>query len=238
MSDEDFDIESLAVYLHVGAAQVLKLAERGKLPGRRVGGTWRFSRAEIHHWFERTLGVSDEHDLVHYEGVLESSERSRGVEPESVLLTRFLPMEAIAVPLLAKTRASVIRSMVELAGASGRLWDVPRMVEAVSAREEMHSTALEIGVALLHPRRPMVSILSEPTVALGITATPVVFAASGGFVTDVFFLICSTDDQGHLRTLARISRLIGQEGFLAELRGAASPAEAREVIEKRELLLS
>jgi PTS system nitrogen regulatory IIA component len=52
MAQEDFDIDSLAVFLHMMPAAVLKLAERGKLPGRRVGGDWRFSAAEIHHWLE------------------------------------------------------------------------------------------------------------------------------------------------------------------------------------------
>ena len=55
MSDDDFDIESLAAYLHLATTQVAKLADRGKLPGRRIGGTWRFSRAEVHHWLEERI---------------------------------------------------------------------------------------------------------------------------------------------------------------------------------------
>ena len=43
------------------------------------------------------------------------------------------------------------------------------MVEAVRAREEMHSTALDNGVALLHPRRPTVTDLAEAVLALGIS---------------------------------------------------------------------
>ena len=49
MSQEDFDIHRLAEYLHMMPSAVIKLAERGKLPGRRVGGDWRFAAAEIHH---------------------------------------------------------------------------------------------------------------------------------------------------------------------------------------------
>ena len=45
MSETDFDLESLAVYLHLTRQQVLKLAERGQLPGRKVAGKWRFARA-------------------------------------------------------------------------------------------------------------------------------------------------------------------------------------------------
>jgi deoxyxylulose-5-phosphate synthase len=58
-----------------------------------------------------------------------------------------LPLEAIAVPLNARTRNSVIDSMVELAAQTGWLWDPKAMAEAVHAREDMHPTALENGVA-------------------------------------------------------------------------------------------
>src|SRR5690606_12943820 len=58
MAEEDFNIETLADYLHLEANQVSRLAERGKLPGRRIGGAWRFSRAEIHHWLENRIGLS------------------------------------------------------------------------------------------------------------------------------------------------------------------------------------
>ena len=38
MSANDFDIHTLARYLHLAPQQVAKLADRGKLPGRKVGG--------------------------------------------------------------------------------------------------------------------------------------------------------------------------------------------------------
>src|SRR5262245_42062690 len=59
MADADFDLDRLAAYLHMMPDDVQKLAERGKLPGRRVGGAWRFSAAEIHHWMEDRIGLSD-----------------------------------------------------------------------------------------------------------------------------------------------------------------------------------
>ena len=70
MPYSDFTIETLAAHLHLTPQQVSRLADRDKLPGRKVGGCWRFSRADIHHWFEQRIGVSDEDRLVHVEGVL------------------------------------------------------------------------------------------------------------------------------------------------------------------------
>ena len=236
MAEEDFDIESLAAYLHLAPAQVGKLAERGKLPARRVAGDWRFSRAEVHLWLEQQIGLSAEEELLRVENVLQASAEQAGAEPASIVAQ--LPPEAIEIPLAARTRNSVIHSMVELAARTGWLWDPAKMAEAVGTREEMHPTALESGVALLHPRRPMPSILGQAFLALGRTERGIPFGGSRGVLTDVFFLICSVDDRGHLQTLARLSRVIAAPGFLEQLREAPDVRATRAVVEQFEQALA
>ena len=232
MADDDFDISGLAAYLHLSPQQVSRLAERGKLPGRRVGDDWRFSSAEIHHWLEDRIGLSDESELVHVEGALQRA--VGGEEAEEVSIAAMMPVEGIAVPLVGKTRRSVVSEMVELAAGTGYLWDPQKMAEAVDARERMHPTALDIGVALLHPRRPMSSILGEPLIALGLSPRGIPFGSERGRLTDVFFLICSCDDSTHLRTLARLSRVINDADFLERLRGCEQPGEVHALVVERE----
>lgn len=211
-------------------AAVAKLAERGKVPARRVGGEWRFSAAEIHHWLEDRIGLSDDEALVQMEGALDRAAESDVAE---VLISELLKIEAIEAPLDARTRNSVIVKMCELASRTHLLWDAAKMAEAVRAREEMHSTALDNGVALLHPRRPMTAILAEAVLALGISPGGIHFGA-GGQLTDIFFLICSTSDHEHLRILARLSRVINDQTFLAKLRSAGSSGDALQLIRDRE----
>ncbi len=230
MPHEDFDIDSLAAYLHLTPPQVAKMADRDKLPGRKIGGKWRFSQAEIHHWLEEKIGASDAEGLLDVEEVLE---RNAGhAEQEAISIKDHLPSDAIAVPLAARTRNSVITAMTTLAANSGLLWDPEKMAEAIRARENLHPTALDNGVALLHARRPMPTILAEPFLALGITSTGIPFG--GGGLTDLFFLVCSCDDRGHLRLLARLSRLLSDPELLAALRAAQSPGEVRACIEQCE----
>ena len=231
MAQDDFDIDRLAAYLHMMPATVVKLAERGKLPGRRVGGEWRFSAAEIHHWLEDRIGLSDDEALVHMEGALDRAAEVAAVKEVSI--ADLLKLEAIEVPLNARTRTSVIAKMTQLAARTHLLWDPAKMAEAVRAREEMHSTALDNGVALLHPRRPMPAILAEAVLALGITPGGIPFG-SGGSLTDIFFLICSTSDHEHLRILARLSRVINDQNFLAALRAADNPAALHRLIRERD----
>jgi nitrogen PTS system EIIA component len=227
----DFDVEMLARYLHLDPQQVIKLAERDKLPGRKIGGEWRFSRPDIHQWFENRIGLSEEEGLVEVENVLQRSAPPENEKPISI--SELLPVEAIAVPLHARTRSAVIDAMVNLAADTGLLWDAKAMAEAVRLREEIHPTALENGVALMHPRRPMTKILSQPFLALGCTLSGIPFG-SGCPLTDVFFLICSTDDRVHLHTLARLSRLLTVSGFLNELHQAQDAKTAHRLIVEAE----
>jgi PTS system nitrogen regulatory IIA component len=234
MAQDDYDVERLAAYLHMMPVAVLKLAERGKLPARRVGGEWRFSAAEIHHWLEDRIGLSDDEALVQMEGALDRASTTATVDEVSIAV--LLHDEAIEVPLAARTRGSVIARMTELAAATHLLWDPAKMAEAVRLREEMHSTALDNGVALLHPRRPMPAILAEAVLALGITPGGIPFG-TGGSLTDIFFLICSTSDHEHLRILARLSRVINDQDFLASLRAAGDVTSLHRLIREREVAI-
>jgi nitrogen PTS system EIIA component len=235
MADEDFGIESLAAYLHLDAAQVLRLAERGRLPGRKVGGQWRFAPGEIHHWLEQRIGISSDLELIHMEGALE---RAGPGDEEPVSIATLLPLQAIAVPLPARTRSSVMASVVEQAARTGWLWDVAKMIEAVRTREDMVPTALDNGVALLHPRRPQANLLAQPFIAFGRTERGIPFGAPRGALTDLFFLICSIDDRGHLQTLARLSRIIGEPDLLSALRTAPNAQAVHDAIRSAETKLS
>ncbi len=180
---EDLDVARLAEYLHLTPEQVTKMAVRGKVPARRVGGVWRFSEAEIHHWLEERIGVSDSEQLQKVQQVLDRVAGEVTDRPIHELCT----IETIQIPLNARTRSSVIRSMCDLAAKSGLMWDPPTMAEAVKAREQMHPTALDCGVALLHPRRPQTSILADSVVAMAVC--PIRDSVLRSWPTDRRFLL-------------------------------------------------
>ena len=229
MGSDMMDVDQLAAYLRRDAREVGKLASRGRLPGHKVGGEWRFARAEINTWLESQMhGYTDEQ--------LTALESGHG--REEPLIAALLSPACVAVPLAASTKASVLKELVKLAEESWEIYDPEAILEAVRAREEMASTALPSGVAFPHPRRPLSAALGESVVAFGRTASGVPFGDPNGGLTDCFFLICCRDDQTHLRVLARLTRLLLREGFLDELRTVETPAEAYEIIvaAERELM--
>ncbi len=234
---DDLDLQQLAEYLHLELSRVTKMAERGQLPGRKVAGQWRFHRAEVNQWLEQRIGGLEDDELERLETGLHRV--GGGRSPHEFTLAELLVIEAIAVPLAARTRSSVIRAMVDLAAQTGWLWDPQSFAEAVRQREELYPTAMEGGYALLHPRRPLASILAQPFLALGRTETGIPFGTTASGLTDLFFLICSTDDAEHLQTLARLGRVLSQPGIGDRLREAVDAVAVREVlVETEQELLS
>jgi len=210
---DGFDTASLARFLQITPAQVEHLADRGRLPGNKVGGGWRFSQAEIDQWLEAAIGSSDPSDFSSVGAWLKEQ-----VGAEEARVSQWLRPETIACPMDARTRSSVIQNMVQLVAKTGLLWDEGKMRDAVRDREHLHPTALDNGVALLHPRRPLGSILAEPVLAIGSTPQGIAFGGPRGELTDVFFLICSVDDTGHLQMLAKLSRMLADPEFVLGLR--------------------
>lgn len=228
MSESNFDLPRLAKYLHLPEKQVQKLAERGDIPGRKRKGEWFFSKEEVHQWMEKKICTSDSQELASAENVL--AKNAAGDET-GIFLRDLIPEGGIEIPLRARTKDSVIRSICSLATSTGLLWDEEKMIDALRKREELMPTALDNGVALLHPRRPMPSILGESFITLAIAPSGIPFGGGFGNLTDVFFLICSTDDRIHLRILARLGRiLINDQDFVDRLRSADSPEAVRQII--------
>lgn len=228
MADDFFDVDSLARFLHLLPEQVQKMAERNKLPGRRVANQWRFDRTEIFHWFENSIGISDEEQLKQVEKILQ---RHPGIEPGTTIrLQDFLPSELILIPCSSRSKSSLINDLCEFVAQQGRLWEPVKMAQAIRAREELHSTALDNGVALLHPRRPQPGWIDSPFVALAKVDAGLPFGGPRGAMTRLFFLIASDQDAFHLKMLARISRLLAQAGFIDQLLAADGAATAHDVM--------
>jgi PTS system nitrogen regulatory IIA component len=228
MSNETMDLDQLATYLQRDVREVTKLASRGHLPGRRVGGEWRFARAEINHWLENQLSSYSEQELT-------ALERSRHNQPqEQPLVSALLTEATIAVPLEAKTKPAVLRELVHLAEQSWQVFDPAAILEAIRQREEQASTALLSGVALPHPHRPLPGALGDHVLALGVTPSPIPFGGPGASLTDIFILTCCLDDQTHLRVLARWSRLLLREGLADDVRSCPDAKSVRDYIVRAE----
>lgn len=59
---EILTIKQVAEYLKVTERTIYRLAAAKKIPAFKVGGTWRFSRADIDNWIKQQSSVDQEDD--------------------------------------------------------------------------------------------------------------------------------------------------------------------------------
>lgn len=223
-------VQEVARMLGADARRVERMAQRGEIPCQKVGGQFRFNRAEITQWLQQEMaGMSDDH-LAQVDAGMTAH---REAEEDELILTPLLRVAAVATELDARTKQSTLRELVALAEQTGLVLDRQEFAEAVMRREELGSTAMEGGIAIPHPR-PLPYAIAEPILVVARTTGGIAFAAPDGRLTQLFFLTASPDDHHHVHILARLCRMLQDGDFVARLESAATAQEMIELMTERE----
>lgn len=59
MNDQILTLKEVAAYLKLAEKTAYRLTSEGKLPGFKVGGSWRFKREDLEAWIEKQKGVAE-----------------------------------------------------------------------------------------------------------------------------------------------------------------------------------
>ncbi|MDR3161903.1 MAG: PTS sugar transporter subunit IIA [Spirochaetaceae bacterium] len=117
----------------------------------------------------------------------------------------------------------LLRNLIQSGPAVSGL-DRDRLLEAVLERETLVSTAVGRGIALPHPRTPLIEDPGEQRVVTAFLRRPVPWDAPDGEPVHTALLIISASARLHLHTLSGINFLCQQEPFRRLLKKRA-PAE-------------
>jgi PTS system nitrogen regulatory IIA component len=223
-------IQEVARMLGSDVRRVERMAQRGEIPCQKVGGQYRFNRAQITEWLQQQMGGMSHDDLAEVDAGMTSH---REVGEDEAIITPLLRIEAVTTSLGSRTKNSTLRELVSLATATGKVYNEQELFDAVMHREELCSTAMEGGIAIPHPRRPVPDAIAEPILVVARTQG-IAFGAPDGRLTQLFFLTASQDDRHHLHILARLCRMLHEEKFVARLEEAETPAQIIELMTSRE----
>ena len=127
--------------------------------------------------------------------------------------------------LEAENKYGAIRILREKAKELHLVRDARWLYEVVVAREELISTAIGHGVALLHPRHLHPSKIKTPSILFGRSKNPVDFDAPDNQPVNLFFMLLLHNDKQHLFSLSYISKLIMNPEILEALSTATTPEE-------------
>jgi PTS system nitrogen regulatory IIA component len=225
------NLRELASFIGIDQRQAEKLAQRNQIPCQKVGGQLRFNRAEITDWLQQQMGTMAQKGLADMDAGITAH---RQTDPEDALITPMLRLQAISISLPARTKNSALRELVALAHETELLYDGEALLEALIKREELCSTAMEAGIAIPHPRRPLPHAIADSLLVIAHTSQGIGFGGPDGGLTDLFFMTCSQDDRHHLHVLARLCRMLHDSSLADDLRHAANSVEIIQLMRDRE----
>jgi PTS system nitrogen regulatory IIA component len=127
-----------------------------------------------------------------------------------------LSSDLIIEELQASDKTGVIREFAALLARSGRVGDVDGLVQALLERESQCSTGIGDGIAIPHAKTRTIDGM---IIAFGRSGRGVDFQSLDGKPVHLFFLLVTPEDRpgDHLKTLARISRILRSPVLRGEL---------------------
>lgn len=232
MGHRFFELDEVADYLHLTPEDVREMERLDEIPHEHAGRRLVFRRSAIEAWASRRLLALTPKRLREFHA--RSSVRAHDLARDHAVLPELLRPGHVEPELPAKTRASVLRAMVELAGRTGLLLHPGDLLRELDVREQLASTALAGGVAMLHPGQHDPYLFEDSFVALGRTLQRIPFGAPDGRTTDLFFLVACQDDRIHLHVLARLCMICHHTDALERLRQAEGAAAMCDVLHAAE----
>lgn len=211
----NLSVKDAARILSVTEKTIYRWIKQELVPAYRVNGQHRFNQSELIEWAtSRRMGIAPE----------------AFAEPEEAAtplpsLTESLEAGGIIYRLDGSSRNEALDSLVNNLRLSDGV-DKNYLLKVLIAREELASTSVGEGIAIPHPRNPVLLHTTQPTVTLAFLENPVDFQSLDGLPTHVLFCVISPTLRAHLHLLSMLGYALKDHRF----REVIEQAESREKI--------
>lgn len=212
MSTTEIGLTEAARILGLQETTVQSWASRGWLPAHRDGDRMSFDRAQLEEWALRNRNNPT------------VEPQARPLDHGGLSMHAALLRGGVHYDLPGESRDQVL-------GAVAELPEVPVGVtrtllrDLLIEREQLASTGVGHGVAIPHPRNPLLVHVDAPVVVLCFLRRAIDFRAIDGEPVRVLFSLLSPSTRVHLRLLARLAWLLRDEG-MSHLLGQKAAAGA------------
>jgi PTS system nitrogen regulatory IIA component len=200
-------LRQVAQLFNVSENTVTRWVKEENLPAHDVRSVYRFDRAELlewatttHHTFSPEIFRWINGDLVH-----------------TISLSHAMERGGVAQQVGGNDRYEVFRNVVNGFKLPCPI-DTDNLLEVLLSREKSGGTGIGGGIAIPHPRYPVVVPGGESVIRTCFLTRPLEYPSPDGLpVAILFLMVCSTAHE-HLHLLARLVTVLRSESFLATLR--------------------
>ena len=202
-------VRDIARLLNASEQTVYRWIKTGSLPAHRVHDQYLFNRVEIQEW-----AASRKHRVS-----LELFAPNGSVEALPSLASA-LERGGVHYQVHGRQREAVLEAVTKLPGIPSTV-NRALLHQLLVGREALASTALGDGIAIPHPRDPLVVHVTEPFVLLCFLMEPVDFHALDGQLVRVLFTLLSPSVRQHLQMLGTLAFALHDPDLKAMLRNVA-----------------
>lgn len=218
-------VKDAASLLSVSEKTIYRWIKQDVIPAYRVHEGYRFNRTELIEWAtSRRMGISP-------------NAFSEPLVDEQPLPSLGEALEAGGVyyRIEGTTREEVLADTVAHLRLPEEV-DREYLRQVLVAREKIASTAIGEGIAIPHPRNPVLLHISRPTVTLCFLEHPVDFFSMDGVPVRILFTLMAPSLRSHLHLLSRlgfslreptIRNLLHEQASREKLFSALNHIEAR-----------
>jgi PTS system nitrogen regulatory IIA component len=204
-------IREVAALLGVSDKTVYRWIKAGTIPAYRIHDQYRVNRMELLEWAtSQKMRVSEE--------IFNEPAES----DDTVSLAGALDAGGIFYRLEGTDKPSVLRAIVETMRLPEGV-DPEFLFRVLLSRENVCSTAIGEGVAIPHPRNPIVLHVTHPSATLCFLKKPVEFGAMDGRPVRALFTLVSPTVRHHLQLLSRLSFALHDAGFKSVIANPGTP---------------
>ena len=219
-------VKDVSDFLNVSTKTIYRWVTAKGLPSYRFNNQYFFSRAEIIEW------ATENRIPLHRDVLLEIDKDVKEFPP---FLTA-MEDGGIYYRIQGSNKNEVLRNIVNNLKLPAEV-DRDFIFEMLRAREMLGTTAIGQGIAIPHPRSPIIQYIETPSVNLCFLEKPIDFGAQDGEKVFALFTIFSTSVRVHLYLLSRLSYLLHNQDFMLTLRTQSPRDEILKAAKSAELTL-
>jgi len=201
----DLKMKDIIDLFDVPEKTIVQWINEKKMPSYKIKNQYYFNKAEVNEWIlkndiaisEKILDLALTNRPVSLIDLIKKGDVHYGIKGSTVREAIDEVVDTIPIPKSAGSdtvRASLLQ------------------------REEMMTTAVGRGIALPHPRNPIISDIDEESVSICFLKNQIDYGALDGEPVQVLFIIISSNAKRHLEILSKISFLCKQDDFLKTLK--------------------
>jgi PTS system nitrogen regulatory IIA component len=207
----NLSVKDAARLLTVSEKTIYRWIKQEIIPAYRVHESYRFNRAELIEWAtSRRMGVSPD-----------AFTEPLTDEQPLPQLSEALEAGGVYYRIEGTNREEVLADTVEHLRLPDEV-DRHYLLQVLVAREKISSTAVGNGIAIPHPRNPVLLHVTRPTVTLCFLERPVDFFSLDGTAVRILFTLIAPSVRSHLHLLSKLSFVLRDNKFLKLLNEQAN----------------